>query len=241
MVGYDPVTCVIYDMDDLLLDTEPFYTKVSQHIADRYGKVFDWSVKRSMIGKRAEDSARVFTHALGLPMTPEEYLAARQAMLDELFPQAEPMPGAIRLTEHLHRHAVPQAIATSSDSRHFSLKTTRHRKWFEIFDCIVIGDDPGVKRGKPAPDIFLLAAERLGVAPKACLVFEDSPVGVEAARAAGMAVIAVPDPNLQPELFGAANGILRSLNDFDPAAWSLPPYPGKNPCGASHSCGEHSR
>ncbi len=235
MATCDPVACVIYDMDGLLLDTEPFYTRVSQHIAARYGKVFDWSVKRSMIGKRAEDSARVFTQALGLPMTPAEYLVARQAMLDELFPQAEPMPGAVRLTEHLHRHAVPQAVATSSDRKHFALKTRRHREWFELFDCIVIGDDPAVKKGKPAPDIFLLAAERVGASPQECLVFEDSPVGVEAARAAGMAVIAVPDPNLQYELFSAATAILGSLNDFDPAPWGLPPFPVNNRSSAGNS------
>ncbi len=224
MVLRNPVSCVIFDMDGLLLNTEPFYTKVSEHIAARYGKVFDWSVKRSMIGKRAEDSARIFTQALGLSMTPAEYLVARQEMLDELFPQAEPMPGAVRLTGHLHRHGILQAVATSSDHRHFDLKTTRHRQWFGVFDCIVIGDDPEVKRGKPAPDIFLLAAERLGKLPVQCLVFEDSPVGVEAARAAGMAVIAVPDPHLELDIFRDADGILSNLNDFNPADWDLPPY-----------------
>ena len=224
MASRDAVTCVIFDMDGLLLNTEPFYTKVSEHIAARYGRVFDWSVKSSMIGKRAEDSARVFTQALGLPMTPAEYLAARQEMLDELFPQAEPMPGAVRLTRHLHRHGVPLAVATSSDRRHFGLKTTRHREWFGIFDCIVIGDDPGVQRGKPAPDIFLVAAERLGKPPAECLVFEDSPVGVEAARAAGMAVIAVPDPHLSHDEFRAADSILSGLTVFDPMVWGLPQY-----------------
>ncbi|MGA2261907.1 MAG: HAD-IA family hydrolase [Acidobacteriota bacterium] len=218
------VTCVIYDMDGLLLDTEPFYTQASEQIAARYGKVFDWSVKSRMIGQRAADSARVFTEALDMPITPEEYLAARQAVLDELFPKAEPMPGAVRLTEHLHRRGVTQAVATSSDRRHFALKTSRHQRWFSIFDCIVIGDDPGVQHGKPAPDIFLLAAERLGIAPAGCLVFEDSPVGVEAARAAGMPVVAIADPHLKPEVFQAASQILGNLNEFDPAAWGLPPF-----------------
>ncbi|MBZ5496693.1 MAG: HAD-IA family hydrolase [Acidobacteriia bacterium] len=224
MAPRNHVTCVIYDMDGLLLNTEPFYTKASQLIAARYGKVFDWSVKSRMIGQRAADSARIFTEALGLPMTPAEYLLARQAVLEELFPQAEPMPGAIRLTEHLHQHGVLQAVATSSDQRHFGLKTSRHQRWFGIFDCIVIGDDPAVCEGKPAPDIFLITAERLRISPSACLVFEDSPVGVEAARAAGMSVIAVPDPHLKPEIFQAADQVLRNLNEFEPAAWGLPPF-----------------
>lgn len=224
MLSPKTVTCVIYDMDGLLLDTEPFYTAASQLIAKRYGKVFDWSVKSRMIGQRAADSARVFTEALGLPLTPEEYLQMRQTVLDELFPLAKPMPGAIRLTRHLHGHGVPQAVATSSDRRHYALKTSRHQEWFRLFDCIVIGDDPAVREGKPAPDIFLLAAERLGIPAAQCLVFEDSPVGVAAARTAGMSVIAVPDPHLEPEVFQAADMLLRNLSDFDPAAWGLPPY-----------------
>jgi pseudouridine-5'-monophosphatase len=219
------ISCAIYDLDGLLLDTEPFYTRASQLIASRYGKVFDWSVKSRMIGKRAADSARVFTESLDLPMTPEEYLAARQSVLEDLFPTAEPMSGALRLTRHLHRHGVAQAVATSSDRKHFGLKTTNHQQWFRIFQCIVIGDDPAVRQGKPAPDIFLLTAERLGMAPAACLVFEDSPVGVAAARAAGMSVVAVPDPNLEPEIFRAADQVIRDLNEFDPAAWGLPGYP----------------
>lgn len=224
MASRKPVSCIIYDMDGLLLDTEPFYTRVSQSIAARYGKVFDWSVKVRMIGKRAVDSARIFTNELALPLTPEQYLDARQPLLEELFPEAEPMPGAVRLTQHLHRMGIPQGVATSSDSHHFALKTTKHKAWFEIFQCVVIGDDPEVKRGKPAPDIFLLAAERLGIAPESCLVFEDSPVGVEAARSAGMAVIAVPDPNVDRGEFRDADIVLDSLGDFDPAAWGLPEF-----------------
>jgi HAD superfamily hydrolase (TIGR01509 family) len=218
------VAGVIYDMDGLLLDTEPFYTRVSQLIAARYGKVFDWSVKSRMIGKRAADSAKVFTESLNLPMTPEEYLTARESMLEELFPQADPLPGAVRLTQHLHQHGVPQAVATSSNHRHYALKVSRHHAWFSIFDCIVIGDDPAVRRGKPAPDMFLLAADRIGIPAAECLVFEDSPVGVEAACAAGMPVIAVPDPHMNPEAFGAAKQVLRGLNEFDPSVWGLPPF-----------------
>jgi HAD superfamily hydrolase (TIGR01509 family) len=224
MESRQSVASVIFDMDGLLLDTEPFYTEVSQRIAARYGKVFDWSLKLRMIGKPASVSARIFTEALNLPLTPAEYLAMRQPELDALFAKAEPMPGAVRLTEHLHRSGIPQAVATSSDTRYFAIKTSRHQTWFSIFDCVVIGDDPGVKQGKPAPDIFLLAAQRLDILPAQCLVFEDSPVGVEAARAAGMAVIAVPNPGVPFDAFRAADEILRNLSEFNPAAWGLPAY-----------------
>src|SRR6059036_2459126 len=115
MSSYHAITHVIYDMDGLLLDTEKFYTQATQAIAKRFGKFFDWSIKSKMIGKPATDSARILTQELQLPISPQEYLALRAGLLDELFPQAEPLPGALRLTGHLHRHSIPQAVATSSD------------------------------------------------------------------------------------------------------------------------------
>ncbi len=217
-IGY-----VIFDNDGLLLDTEPFYTRAHEVLAARFGKVFDWTVKSRMIGLRAEDSARVMIESLGLPLSVPEYLEARREMLDALFPQAEPMPGAVHLSRHLHRHGIPMAVATSSDSRHFDLKLTRHREWFRIFSSVVTGDDPEIGRGKPAPDIFLVAARRLGADPERCLVFEDSPAGVAAARAAGMYAVAVPDPHMEESAYGAAHQVLRSLADLDLPAWGLPP------------------
>jgi pseudouridine-5'-monophosphatase len=217
------LTHIIFDNDGLLLDTEPFYTKAHQIVAARYGKVFDWSVKSRMIGLRAEDSARVMIHALQLPISVAEYLEERKHLLAEMFPQAEPMPGAVRLTMHLHQNGIPQAVATSSDRHNFDLKITRHKEWFSIFECLLMGDDPEIKHGKPAPDIFLLAAKRLQASPEHCLVFEDSPAGVEAAHAAGMFVIAVPDPHMDDGAYLHADQIIRSLNELDLCRWNLPP------------------
>ncbi len=219
------ISYVIYDNDGLLLDTEPFYTKAHEIIAARYGKVFDWSIKSKMIGLRAQDSAKVLLGALELPYTVEEYLETRSHILKELFPQAEPLPGAVRLTRHLHRHGVPQAVATSSDRYNFDLKITHHREWFSIFKCVVSGDDPEVRNGKPAPDIFLLAAKRLSAPPRHCLVFEDSPAGVDAARAAGMHVVAVPDPHMDESAYPNTDQIIHSLNELDLPYWGLPPLP----------------
>jgi len=219
------VTHVLYDMDGLLLDTEPFYTEVTQTIVGRYGRTFDWSVKSRMIGKKAADSARILVDALQLPITAEDYLRERESMLATLFPAAQALPGARRLTMHLARHGVPQAVASSSHRRDFELKITQHREWFACFQCVVLGDDPEVKRGKPAPDIFLTAAARIGAMPSQCLVIEDAPSGVEAARAAGMSVVAVPNPAMKVDAFRDANQILSSLESFDPAIWGLPAYP----------------
>jgi pseudouridine 5'-phosphatase len=217
------ITHIIYDNDGLLLDTEPFYTKAHQIVAARYGKIFDWTVKSKMIGLRAEDSANVLIKTLQLPMSVPEYLEARKHLLAELFPQAEALPGAVKLTMHLHRVGIPQAVATSSDRYNFELKITMHKEWFSIFRCVITGDDPEIKRGKPHPDIFLIAAERLQASPSKCLVFEDSPAGIDAARAAGMYTIAVPDPNMDDRAYPHAHQIIRNLNDVDLASWGLPP------------------
>jgi len=225
MVDMNPnITHIIYDNDGLLLDTEPFYTAAHQAVAARYGKVFDWSVKSKMIGLQAENSAAVMIDALQLPLSVPEYLEARKRMLAELFPKSEPLPGAVRLTQHLHQSGIPQAVATSSDRYHFDLKLTKHREWFRIFECLVMGDDPEIKHGKPAPDIFLLAAKRMQAPPAHCLVFEDSPAGVAAARAAGMSVVAVPDPHMKDDAYRDAHQIIRSLDDVDLASWGLPQF-----------------
>jgi len=224
MTQYRKITHVIYDMDGVLLDTESFYTRAATMFAARYGKEFGPELKSRMIGKKSIDSATIFVRSLGLPVAPEDYLKAREDLLNHLLPQAQQMPGAERLTLHLKRANVPQAVATSSDTYHFRLKTSRHASWFATFDCVILGDDPALKRGKPAPDIFLLAAERLGAAPSDCLVFEDAPAGVEAARAAGMSTVAVPDWLVDPAFYGGADRILSSLVEFVPEEWGLPPY-----------------
>jgi pseudouridine 5'-phosphatase len=214
-------THVIFDMDGLLLDTEPFYTQVTQEIVGRFGKTFDWSVKGNMVGRPAMESARYLVEALALPITPEEYLREREAMLERLAPTSAPLPGACALTRALAARGVPLALATSSARRLFELKTAHHRDWFRVFSVVVVGDDPRVRRGKPAPDIFLLAAADLGAAPASCVVVEDAPAGIEAAHAAGMQVIAVPDPRNDPARFAAAELAVGSLAELTPADLGL--------------------
>lgn len=216
-------TCVIYDMDGLLLDTEGIYTAVTRQIVGRFGKDYDWSIKQHMIGRPALESARYLVETLELPIPAEQYLAERESLLRERFPMAGAMPGAERLVRHLHAHGVPQAVATSSSETLFRLKTQCH-DWFALFDAIVTGDDPAVKRGKPAPDIFLAAARRLNCEPAACLVFEDAPSGLQAGLAAGMRVIAIPDPNMDRTRYANAHQVLDSLQAFEPERWGLPAY-----------------
>ena len=218
------ISCLIYDMDGLLLNTEGIYTEVTQQIVGEYGKVFDWSVKEKIIGRRSIQAAEIIVESLDLPISPQDYLDSRKDVLLKKFKDTEALPGAKEMTTHFFRLGIPQAIATSSSSPMFEAKFEKHKKWFSQFTQIVRGDDPELKEGKPAPDIFLLAAKRLGVDPAECLVFEDAPTGTEAALAAGMSVVVVPDPNMDHCHYKNASQIISSLKDFDPEYWGLPKF-----------------
>ena len=228
-----PITHIIYDCDGLLLDTERLNRQVNQTIASRYGKVFDETVHRQIIGRTAPDSAQIMIDLLDLPLTPDDYLQQRYELVTNLYPLAQPLPGAKILTGHFAAHGIPQAIATSSIRQRFNQKFIRHQSWMRLFDCIVTGDDEAINHGKPAPDTFLVTAERLGADPINCLVFEDSPAGVIAAKKAGMAVVAVPATNRDLTVFQLADSVVDSLLEFDPVQWRLPPAPSlvKNPLG----------
>eukprot|EP00534_Pseudo-nitzschia_fraudulenta_P007720 CAMPEP_0201148880 /NCGR_PEP_ID=MMETSP0851-20130426/10277_1 /ASSEMBLY_ACC=CAM_ASM_000631 /TAXON_ID=183588 /ORGANISM="Pseudo-nitzschia fraudulenta, Strain WWA7" /LENGTH=314 /DNA_ID=CAMNT_0047425155 /DNA_START=72 /DNA_END=1016 /DNA_ORIENTATION=- len=121
------------------------------------------------------------------------------------------------------RTRIPMAIATSSRMSGVAKKRTRHESsFFEHIDAIVTGDDPAVANGKPAPDIYLEAARRLGVDPAECLVFEDALSGVRSGKAAGCTVVVVPDARFSEEekeqqfrIDGGADVVLNSLWEFD--------------------------
>jgi pseudouridine-5'-monophosphatase len=133
-----------------------------------------------------------------------------------LMPTAQAMPGARELTAALRARGVPVAVATSSAQPLYELKTRHHGAWFAQFDVVVTGDDPRIARGKPAPDIYLLAARELCIEPTRCVAVEDAPAGVEAARAAGMRVIAVPDPAVDRERVADADVVLETLAGVRP-------------------------
>ena len=180
------ITHVIYDLDGTLLDTEPFYIRTTNEIFARFGMQLPPAVRAMMMGRPTPVAVPLMIEHTGLPMTAEEFIHERYVALNALFPDALPTPGARELTAHLAAHRIPQAVATSSSRESLEHKLTNHAAWFDAFETVVIADE--VEHGKPAPDIFLEAARRMNADPTTCLVFEDAPIGVEAALAA------YPDP-----------------------------------------------
>lgn len=221
---FKPITHIIFDVDGLLLDTESLNEQVNSTIARRYHKTFNLDLKMAIAGRTTIDSATIIVNTLQLPLTVEAYLAERNKLIYPLYPSCKTLPGTIRLIQHLSQHQIPQALASSSSRHHFELKTINHQQWVKVFKVVTLGDDPELKNGKPSPDIFLLTAQRLNASSEQCLVFEDSVAGMQAAKEAGMSVIAIPDPIFDPNLFVEADQVLNSLLDFQPQAWNLPAF-----------------
>lgn len=215
-----PASHAIFDLDGVLLDTESLYTRATQIIVEKYGRRYDWSIKADIIGRGSSEAARRLVEALELPIAPEEYLRRRRPLLEAMFKEAPEAPGAERFVRRLHARSVAMAVATSSERAHFEVKVARHA-WFELFASVVCSDDGRAARPKPAPDLFLVAAEDLGAPPEHCVVFEDSPSGVAAARAAGMQVVALPDPAIDPARLADADLVVTGFDALDPADLGL--------------------
>jgi pseudouridine-5'-monophosphatase len=202
---------LIFDMDGTLLDTEPLYTEATQKVLDPYGATYTLGLKRQCIGGDSHVSAQIVIDACELPLTTEAFLKARETHLMALFPSAPEMPGTAAFIEALAAKGVTLGLATSSH-RHLVDVKFNHRPWAKHFSVKICGDDAELKRGKPAPDIFQLCAARLGVDPADCIAFEDSPNGVTAAIAAGMQVVAINSPYVEP---GALSAAVCSIDHYD--------------------------
>ncbi|GAA6061002.1 hypothetical protein JCM10212_001058, partial [Sporobolomyces blumeae] len=220
--------------DGLMIDSERMYTKVTNELLAPYNKEVTWEIKSQLMGRPARDAARVLIELTGIPLSVDDVLAQSSQGLEKAFTTVQPLPGVLRLVRHLERKRVPMAIATGSMKKNFAIKSAHLPHLFDPFgNMILCGDDPVLEgKGKPDPTIFIEAAKMLGISsPEGrakCLVFEDGAPGVRAARAAGMEVIWIPDPELVATM-GPDHGLdpshtHESMEHFDPAQWGLPPY-----------------
>ncbi|MFM7734070.1 MAG: HAD family hydrolase [Cyanobium sp.] len=193
-----PAAC-LFDLDGLLLDTEPLHGQAWREAAAAFELRLSEASLMELRGRRRSDNGeqvRRWIAAEGRrPPSADELLAIQQPIARQLMARAAAMPGARQLVERCSELGVPMALVTSSSSESMAVKSAPH-PWLEAIAERVLGDDPQLAAGKPAPDPFLLAARRLGVSPQRCWAFEDSPAGAQSAAAAGCRVHVLVPPGL---------------------------------------------
>ena len=185
------LAAVLWDMDGLLVDTEPLWTVAEEELATRLGGEWSPRLKAAIVGTRLEVAVPTMLTWYDAPRGPAEVASASSWLLTrmvELFADALPvLPGVLPLLAGLRAEGIPVALVSSS---YRVLVDAVLTTGLGPFDVTVAGDE--VVHGKPHPEPYLTAAVRLGVDPRSCVVLEDSPAGVASGEAAGCAVVAVP-------------------------------------------------
>lgn len=202
---------VVFDMDGLLLDTEVLWQRAEEELFRRHGDRFTQADKLAVMGTSFEMTARYFAERLGRC---EEHGTELVDELGELMhsllqKEVSSRPGAVELVSRLRADGVRLALA--SNSSRFLVETALATAGLtDAFEAIVTSDD--VAQAKPAPDIYLLACARLGIEPTEALALEDSAPGIEAAKAAGLVCIAVPQ--FAETDVSAADRVIDSLEEL---------------------------
>ena len=203
------ISAVIFDMDGLMIDSEPLQKEAWQVTARRYGRAIDHAMFTRMLGLREVESAAMVISELGLSVDPKALWTERnQLYLASLPGRLRAMPGLHELLAELQARGLRRAVATSGERRYVET-VMLELKLEDMWDAMVVAQD--VARGKPAPDVYLLAAQRLNLMPSQCLVLEDAPNGIAAAKAAGMKCIAIPNEDTRALNLSAADAVMPSL------------------------------
>lgn len=205
---------IIFDMDGLMLNSEVLFHQAWQiALIDLGYAPMDRSTYLQLVGCSSDWAEKLLVQLLGADFPVDEFLRRWLAQWEILAAQGIPIqPGLVPLLNWLETVGIPKAVGTSSGDHeaHISLKSTG---LWSRFESVITVDKAG-GMGKPAPDIFLMAAQSLNVAPADCLVLEDSNAGVQAAVAAGIRVIMVPDLQTPTDYAqGHALKIVSSLHD----------------------------
>ena len=217
----------VFDLDGTLLDTEIIYDKVHQELINKYGngKKYGGEVRKNVAGVARLKACKALVEGYDIKLTPEECANKRDEILETAFLNCNFLPGAKELTHKLkYEYNLKTAIATSSSKPNFDTKTNHIKDWLkDDIDKVVLGDDKRLKKGKPDPQIFLLAIEELGLKVEECIIFEDAINGITAGINSGVPfVIGIPDPQFKKqaeEIEYDKNKtkviILDSIKDFD--------------------------
>jgi HAD superfamily hydrolase (TIGR01509 family) len=186
------LAAVVFDMDGVLIDSEPLHYAVLTDLLAGAGVQFSRAENEEFLGTTTEQTLATLIARHHLPNTYAHYAQQYDAgVLRILAKPHAPQPGVAALIARIRGLDLRVGLASSS-RRGWIDATLRSLNLSDAFDAIVSGDD--VAHGKPDPEIYLLAATRLGVAPERCVAIEDAPNGVTSARAAGMQVIGVRTP-----------------------------------------------
>jgi HAD superfamily hydrolase (TIGR01509 family) len=189
--GREAIRALIFDMDGLLVDSEPIAEIALGQFLRLHGRELQTGTMERTLGRRLPDAMVVIAEAYGLTLPIAELTQSYDELrLAALRGNLQPMPGAAALLTFARAAGLKLALATSSLRTHADLSLAETRL-AGLFDAETTGEE--VEHGKPAPDIFLLAAARLGESPGACVVLEDAPAGLAAASAAGMRSLWIPN------------------------------------------------
>jgi HAD superfamily hydrolase (TIGR01509 family) len=211
------IDAAIFDLDGVLLDSEEVWDAVREAFVLERGGRYDAEVQRAMMGMSSGEWARYLHDSAGVPDEPEAINAeVVQRMLAAYRGYLPLVPGAVEAVRRL-AEAFPLGLASSSN-RPLIDTVLELAGLTELFRATVSSEE--VARGKPAPDVYLETARRLGVAPERCAAIEDSHAGIRSARAAGMRVLAIPNPSYPPDddALAQADLVLASLAELTPEA-----------------------
>ena len=208
----DGLEAAIFDFDGLMIDSEPVALEIWQQVLAPYGARLSPEDYRAVIGKDPETVAGHVLRVVGDAVSVERILKSYWELRTEIMGRrVSPNPGLQPLIDGFRREGLRLGVASNSHVGYVH-RTMEQLGLLEAFDCVVGRDE--VARGKPHPDVYLEAAKRLGAAPARCLAIEDSPTGLQAACAAGMDCIVIPNPDLRDADFSAAWATYDSLVDL---------------------------
>jgi HAD superfamily hydrolase (TIGR01509 family) len=207
------IEAVVFDLDGVIVDSEQVWDEVREAYVHEKGGTYTDESAREMMGMSSPEWSRYLAEALHVPGTPEEINAAIVERMLARYGEAPPLiPGAVEAVRRIGS-SVPLAIASSSNRELIDV-VLRVSGLEHDFAATVSSEE--VPRGKPSPDVYLEAARRLGADAARCGAVEDSHNGIRSAKAAGMRVVAVPNPHYPPddEALALADVVVPSIGEL---------------------------